>query len=240
MLFDLEAKGRRTAVKVIYGFLAVLIGGGLVFFGIGGSGTGLLDAGDNSPANSGGSFGKQASAAEKSAAKPGVAPAAAASAWASAAQLRFQAASAGFNTSTGQYTTDGVAQLQLAATDWQNYLAAVKGPPDVGLAKLMAQAYGVGGLIKPEKAVQAWQIVAAAEPSSAAYAQLAVNAYLAGDNRIGDQAAQQALAGLPPAQQLTLKTQFKQAQRQAKEFAKAKLQQAQQSQSSSGALLPGG
>ncbi len=44
MLFDLRGR-RQTAVKVIYAMLAVLMGGGLVFFGIGGSVSGgLLDA----------------------------------------------------------------------------------------------------------------------------------------------------------------------------------------------------
>ena len=34
MLFDLRASGRRRVVKVVYVFLAVLIGGGLVLFGV--------------------------------------------------------------------------------------------------------------------------------------------------------------------------------------------------------------
>src|SRR4051812_49823001 len=45
MLFDLRARGRRTTIKVIYVFLALLMGGGLIFFGIGGATNGgLLDA----------------------------------------------------------------------------------------------------------------------------------------------------------------------------------------------------
>src|SRR3954471_2813207 len=44
MLFDLRGK-RRRAVQVTYLSLAILMGGGLVFFGIGGSVSGgLLDA----------------------------------------------------------------------------------------------------------------------------------------------------------------------------------------------------
>jgi hypothetical protein len=44
MLFDLQGK-RKRFVQVIYAGLAILIGGGLVFFGIGGAGNGgLLDA----------------------------------------------------------------------------------------------------------------------------------------------------------------------------------------------------
>jgi hypothetical protein len=45
MLFDLQSPGRRTAVKVIYTALAVVMRGGLVLFGVGGNPSGgLLDA----------------------------------------------------------------------------------------------------------------------------------------------------------------------------------------------------
>src|SRR3712207_7260733 len=36
MLFDLRARGRRRTVQVVYASLALLLGGGLVLFGIGG------------------------------------------------------------------------------------------------------------------------------------------------------------------------------------------------------------
>ena len=35
MLFDLRSPRRRRVIKVVYVFLAVLIGGGLIFFGVG-------------------------------------------------------------------------------------------------------------------------------------------------------------------------------------------------------------
>ena len=45
MLFDLRGRGRRNTIKVIYVSLAILMGGGLVFFGIGGDVSGgLVDA----------------------------------------------------------------------------------------------------------------------------------------------------------------------------------------------------
>ena len=45
MLFDLRGRGRRRAVQVIYLSLAILMGGGLVLFGIGGATSGgLFDA----------------------------------------------------------------------------------------------------------------------------------------------------------------------------------------------------
>ena len=43
MLFDLRSRGRRRTVQVIYLGLAILIGGGLILFGVGtGSGGGGL------------------------------------------------------------------------------------------------------------------------------------------------------------------------------------------------------
>jgi hypothetical protein len=46
MLFDLRSRGRRRTVQAVYLGLAILIGGGLVLFGVGtGSGNGgLLNA----------------------------------------------------------------------------------------------------------------------------------------------------------------------------------------------------
>ena len=45
MLFDLRGRGRRRTVQVIYATLAILLGGGLVLFGIGGgTNGGLFDA----------------------------------------------------------------------------------------------------------------------------------------------------------------------------------------------------
>ena len=35
MLFDLRSPHRRRVIKVVYVFLALLIGGGLIFFGVG-------------------------------------------------------------------------------------------------------------------------------------------------------------------------------------------------------------
>ena len=56
MLFDLRGRGRRRAVKVIYLGLALLLGGGLVLFGIGGDAHGGL--GDAFKDNSGSAAGQ--------------------------------------------------------------------------------------------------------------------------------------------------------------------------------------
>src|SRR3954447_24090066 len=52
MLFDLRGRGRRRTIQVIYLFLAVLIGGGLIFFGVGGTGVGLFNNDNNQGSSS--------------------------------------------------------------------------------------------------------------------------------------------------------------------------------------------
>ena len=67
MLFDLRGRGRRRTVQAVYLTLAVLLGGGLILFGIGGDTQGgLVDAftGDNQD-NSGGIYADRVEAAEK-------------------------------------------------------------------------------------------------------------------------------------------------------------------------------
>ena len=229
MLFDLRATGRRRAVKIIYAFLAILMGGGLVLFGVGGSGFGLLNSDQNSGSGgSGVSYQDQAVKAEKSALKPAPTTAQAAQ-WANATKARFQAASGGFDTQSGAYTPKAQEQLKLAAEDWQQYLKTNKGDPDLLLAKLMAQAYGQGALNQPNDAVRAWQVVVAAESTAPNYSMLALNAYLASDPKISGPAAARALALTPKAQRPNLKAQFKAAQAQAKAQQRAAAQQAQQS-----------
>jgi hypothetical protein len=217
MLFDLQAPGRRRLVKFVYGFLALLIGGGLVLFGVGGSGFGLLNTDQNNGggSNSGTSVQQQAVKEETKAAAPALpgakvklSNAQQAALWASATRLRVQAASSGFDTNTGQYTEAGRQELQAAATDWQRYLSLQSGKVDLTLAKLMAQAYGETGLANGKDGVRAWEIVVAAEPTGPNYAQLALAAYSAGNNKVGNQFSAKALSMMPKAQRATLKNQF--------------------------------
>jgi len=54
MLFDLRGSGRRRVIKVVYLTLALLLGGGLVLFGIGGDVSGgLVDAITQGPDDTG-------------------------------------------------------------------------------------------------------------------------------------------------------------------------------------------
>jgi len=67
MLFDLRGRGRRRTVQAVYLGLAILMGGGLVLFGVGGNVSGgLLDAIKNNPSSSNSDlFTKRLQAAEK-------------------------------------------------------------------------------------------------------------------------------------------------------------------------------
>src|SRR6202012_1597305 len=142
MLFDLRSRGRRRTVQAVYLGLAVLMGGGLVLFGVGaGNGLGgLLNA-----FNGGGSSSGQksvVSAQEKAAIKQTQLNPNNPQAWASLLQARWTSAGQGsnFNSSTGQYTKSGLNELGLATQAWQKYLKLSK-TPDPDLAVLAARAY---------------------------------------------------------------------------------------------------
>jgi len=195
MLFDLRGRGRRRVVKVIYLGLAILMGGGLVLFGIGSDQQGgLFDA------ISGGSGGTSATEAidkriGTALAKTKTTPRDP-QAWAELAQLRFQRAGIDGLAADGlNYTEMGKGKLRLAASAWERHLGLDPKQPDVRTAKFMVQAYDEPGLNELTKAVRAKEIVTEAEkpPNSNLYAQLAVLAYKAGDTRGGDLAGDRAV-----------------------------------------------
>src|SRR3954452_9121684 len=116
MLFDLRGRGRQRTVKIIYVFLAVLMGGGLIFFGIGGNTSGGLFDAFNGP-NGGGDgsdrIEKQITQAERTLRTNPNDNAARIVLIRSHAQL----ATFGndrYNSATGEYTAKGKAELQKA------------------------------------------------------------------------------------------------------------------------------
>ena len=207
MLFDLRGRGRRRTVQAIYLSLAILMGGGLVLFGIGSSSSGgLFDA---ISGNSGGQSAtsgidkriKSAIAATKARPKD-PAP------WANLAALRFQRAGIDELTTAGTYTQSGLDRLRLASDAWQRHLALDPKQPDVRTAKFMVQAYEANALNELDKAVRAKEIVTAATkpPSSNLYAQLAELAYRAKDTRSADLAADRAVQLAAPKDRKALRT----------------------------------
>src|SRR6202011_4440071 len=105
MLFALRGRGRRRTIQAIYLWLAILMGGGLVFFGIGGATNGgLLDAfkGSGGGGSGGSLFDARLKAAERRVALAPNDP----SAWAQLTLLRFQVANvpANYDPSGNGYT----------------------------------------------------------------------------------------------------------------------------------------
>src|SRR3982750_4318249 len=126
MLFDLRGRGRRRTVKVVYILLAVLMGGGLVLFGIGGGGAisgGLVDAITGS--NGGDSGTKRFEDRERAALVATQQNPQNAAAWAALARARVQTAGVGdnFDPNTATYTASGKTKLTQAADAWEKYLA---------------------------------------------------------------------------------------------------------------------
>jgi hypothetical protein len=217
MLFDLRGSGRRTTIKAVYLTLAVLMGGGLVLFGIGGDVSGgLVDA----ITERGGStnvsddrFRDRAAEAQRAAQANPQDP----EAWATVARARFQYASTGdfFDQATAQFTPAGKAQLQSASQAWERHLELAKNQPDDSVATIMVQAYSQAGLNEPEKAVRAQEIITEARPKDSTFANLAVLAYQAGQTRKGDLATKEALALADKDDRNTLKSELEAAKQQA-------------------------
>jgi tetratricopeptide (TPR) repeat protein len=211
MLFDLRGRGRRRTVQAIYLSLAILMGGGLVLFGIGGNTSGgLFDA--ISGNGGGGGNGNLDAVVQKrvdtyeqriranpqdQAALVGL------------TKVRFQAANSGenFNQTQQAFTAKGLQQLRDASSAWQRYLALDPKKPDVQTANLMVQAYGQAGLKQYDKAVQALEIVIDNRAESAGlYANLAVLASGANQTRKSELAEKKAIALSPKANRKQLKS----------------------------------
>ena len=196
MLFDLRSKGRRRTVQVVYLGLAILIGGGLVLFGVGtGSGNGgLLNAFGGGSSNQS----QQFSAAEKTAIKRAKQNPSDPAAWAALETARYQnASSSGFNTSTGTYTDAGKKELANTAVAWQKYLALTKAPQN-NLAIFAGNAYATLG--QYSNAATAWEFATQSDPKSVkSFECLAMTAYAANQTRKGDLAAAKAASLVPKA-----------------------------------------
>ena len=203
MLFDLRGRGRRRIIQVIYITLALLMGGGLVFFGIGGNVEGgLFDAFREDSRRAGDDlFIKRAESAEARARANPTEP----KVWAEVARTRYLVAGQGenFDQNRGVFTDKGKAELGRVERAWDRYLELVKGNPDDRVASLMIQAFGPSGLNKLDKSVRALEAVVEKRPSAELYVQLAALSYQAGQTRKGDLAGKKAVE-LAPKQDLEL------------------------------------
>jgi hypothetical protein len=204
MLFDLRGRGRRRTVQVIYVGLALLIGGGLIFFGVGAGlgGGGLLTSLSGSEGSNSASFANQIKKYQKLVAKQPQDV----SAWEGLTNAQLHEAGGETYLSNGKLTSKGTELFSRVAHSWNSYLALNPPKPNVTLAKEMVRIFGEEGLNEPAAAVQVLQLVVASEPQSASlFGALAEYAYKAKNTRQGDLAAAKAVSLAPPAQRATLK-----------------------------------
>jgi hypothetical protein len=202
VLFDLKGR-RRRVVQATYLVLAVLMGGGLVLFGIGGDVSGgLFDAFSDRSSSSGNSIVEEridrnndkleADPKNEAALKELVRD------WYS---LAVQEA----DPTTGQFTDDGKERLAEADAAWQRYLDVEQKKPDAALAQFMINVYGPTGLNKAAEGAEAAEIVTTAKPTAQGYLQLAQFAAQAGQSRKADLAGKKAIQLAPKNQRSTVK-----------------------------------
>jgi hypothetical protein len=192
MLFDLRGR-RRRAVQATYLTLAVLMGGGLVLFGIGGDVSGgLIDAfggrdSDGDDANS--QLEERIDRQEKRLASS---PQNAAI-LAELVRLNYQVATSQIPQGGSSFPEPAKDELRRASAYWDRYVEARDGDPDPSLARLALQAFSPEGLNQPDRAKEAVRIIAADANDTQTYLLLVQYATLAGDTRTADLAGQKAV-----------------------------------------------
>ena len=207
MLFDLQGK-RRRLVQATYLILAILMGGGLVLFGVGSGDIsgGLFDAITGKNSNSSGSqnstintrITRDQAALKINPNDEG--------ALADLVRAHYQLATDDADANTGAFGDKGKQELTKADTAWKRYVKVSKTPSD-SLASLMLQAYSQGGLNKPADAATAAQLIANARPSAQAYLALTSYASQAGQTRLANLAGQKAIDLAPKAEKKLVKQQ---------------------------------
>jgi hypothetical protein len=216
MLFDLKGK-RRRAVQGTYLTLAVLMGAGLVLFGIGSSVNGglsdLFNGGNGS--NSGDkALRKKVDAAQKVLATDPANRTALTQVIKGSYQL---ASGTETDPKTKQLNADGRKDAIAAASAWQRYLGTKPAKPYIGLARVMVQAYSAlaQGVSNDQATSQRYwagasgtiELIAAAQPTPANYLALVQYATLAGQTNKADLAGKKAVSLAPKKQRKTVQQQ---------------------------------
>ena len=208
MLFDLQGK-RRRVVQATYLTLAVLMGGGLVFFGIGSDVQGgLSDAFSGGGGNGGGNEALQ-KRIERNEEKAAAAPQNSEAARKALVRDYYQLAVAQ-TSQEGTFSGDAKGDLRKAAANWKAYLAAEPEKVDASLATVALQVFDPLALNKPKDAQEAARVVAEAGNDTEGYLRLVQYAALAGDTRTANLAAQKAVDLAPKDERKAVKEQAEQ------------------------------
>jgi len=208
MLFDLRSPHRRRVIKVVYVFLAVLIGGGLILFGIGNGSNfgGLLTAAGGGGGTATGQlqYTNALAKAEKQAKKsPNNA-----ALWLKVGEAAYSVATLpdNYDSSLG-YTKAGHTALNQVRQAWDNYVNLAPAKPNSYFAQEVSAAFGIPpGVGDYRTAEVAQEIVAEDQPSSSNYEYLAYYAWKAHDTQQGDLAAVKAKALSPKSSVSTVVT----------------------------------
>lgn len=220
MLFDLQGK-RRRVVQATYLMLALLMGGGLVLFGIGGDVSGgLFDAFSDNKGGGGNGNSVIEKRVDRNEEKLTANPRNEAVRKALVRDY-YQLATVQTTESTTGFPDEAKDELRSAAANWQAYLELNPKKVDASLAGVAIQVYDPNALNKPKEAQEAARLIAQAENNSSAYMRLVAYAALSGDNRTADLAGQKAVDLAP-------KSQRKQVAAQVKELKKPQTAQAAQ------------
>jgi hypothetical protein len=213
MLFDLRGR-RRRAVQVTYLMLALLMGGGLVLFGVGGDVSGgLLDAFKGGGGSSGDSalqdrIDKQEERLQANPRNERLLQSLVRDYYSLATSQREEG-------STG-FPPDAKDELRKAGTYWQRY-ADVAEKPSPAVAGYALQIFDVGGLNQPKEAQEAASILAEAANDTPSYLRLVLYASRAGDKRTADLAGQKAVDLAPKAQRKLVEKQVELAKKAAQQ-----------------------
>jgi hypothetical protein len=209
MLFDLRGRGRRRTVQITYIGLAVIFMLGFVGLGVGGGfgSSGIFSAFTGNEGSGGVSHSSEIKKYQQlTKRQPSNA-----NAWEKLIiAQQHEAGGEAYVTRGGGVTSKGKELYAQIAQSWSSYLALNPAKTNPTLAKEMVTVFSPEGINDPVGAVQALQIVVAADPSSLYYtSQLAANAYRAHNTRVGDLASEKAVRLAPEKnQRLRLKNEL--------------------------------
>jgi tetratricopeptide (TPR) repeat protein len=219
LLFDLKGR-RKRLVQVVYVMLAILFGGGLVLFGVGGNVSGgLVDAfrGGGGGGADDSAFTDVVERAQRRAARNPDDP----NAWLAVVRAQFNLASspAGSDPSTGALTDRGQQAVVEVTQAWKRYERLKPKKIDASGASFAALAFGA--LQDYDKAVEIQEASLKTRPSPNGYFQLADFAYRADQVKRGDEAARQAVRATPSDQRNTVRSLIADLKKQGAQIAKA-------------------
>lgn len=232
MLFDLQGK-RKRFIQVIYVFLALLLGGSLVFFGIGGDAPGGLGNAVGLDPNSGSTGNSTLDADIETANATLETDPDNQAALVELAKSQAQAGSTALEEDEQGFpvlTEAAIVRFEASVDAWERYLRVVEDKPNkidddelATVASTVFQAYErlVFSQTDPvliqrtlESAVETAQIKADTQPTIGSFVQLATYAYLAGDTKVAEKAEQRALGEVDDSSRDQLKSQLRNAKRQ--------------------------